>query len=159
LSDELAKFRETSAVSQQTSKKSVDQLKVEVDAARAQAGQLVGQAKVEMEKHADEVAARLDKEQQAQAGRSNQGSNDVGQVKEATTANATHIGEVSTDVTNVKTDLTATKSDLEKTIAGLKSAQGDLGVQSGLIATNAKDLAALRELGLRNYTEFDLGKT
>jgi hypothetical protein len=33
-----------------------------------------------------------------------------------------------------------------------------MGVMSGLIATNAKDLAALRELGDRNYIEFDLAK-
>jgi predicted nucleic acid-binding Zn-ribbon protein len=159
LSDQLAKFRETSAVSLQTSKKSVDQLKVEVDAARAQASQLVGQAKVDADKHADELAARLDKEQQVQAARVSAISNDVGQVKEqATTAN-TRIGEVSTDVSNVKTDLSTTKSDLEKTIATLKAAQGDLGVQSGLIATNGKELSALKQLGERNYTEFNLGKT
>src|SRR5579863_2060338 len=35
---------------------------------------------------------------------------------------------------------------------------GDMGVMSGLIATNSKDLAALRELGERNYTEFTLSK-
>jgi hypothetical protein len=32
-------------------------------------------------------------------------------------------------------------------------------VQSGLIATNGKELAALKALGERNYTEFKLGKT
>jgi hypothetical protein len=37
--------------------------------------------------------------------------------------------------------------------------KGDLGVQSGLIATNAKEVDALRQLGERNYFEFDLGKT
>jgi chromosome segregation ATPase len=159
LTEEMAKFRETSAVSLQTNKKSVDQLRTELGAARAQASQLVGQAKVDADKHADEIAARLEKEQQTQAAHISQVSSDVGQVKEqATTAN-TRIGEVSTDVTNVKTDLSATKSDLEKTIANLKAAQGDLGVQSGLIATNGKELSALKQLGERNYTEFDLGKT
>lgn len=159
LTEEMAKFRETSAVSLQTNKKSVDQLRTELGAARAQASQLVGQAKVDADKHADEIAARLEKEQQTQAAHISQVSSDVGQVKEqATTAN-TRIGEVSTDVTNVKTDLSATKSDLEKTIANLKAAQGDLGVQSGLIATNGKELSALKQLGERNYTEFDLGRT
>ncbi len=33
-----------------------------------------------------------------------------------------------------------------------------MGVMSGLIATNSKDLSALRELGERNYFEFDLSK-
>ena len=58
----------------------------------------------------------------------------------------------------VKTSLAATRRELQKTIADLKSARGDLGVQSGLIATNAKELAALRRLGERNYFEFKLGK-
>ena len=33
-----------------------------------------------------------------------------------------------------------------------------MGVMSGLIATNGKDLVALRELGERNYFEFDIHK-
>jgi len=32
-------------------------------------------------------------------------------------------------------------------------------VQSGLIATNAQELQALRRLGERNYFEFKLGKS
>jgi len=50
------------------------------------------------------------------------------------------------------------KTELEKTISELKSVRGDLGVQSGLIATNAKELAALRALGDRNYHEFRIRK-
>jgi hypothetical protein len=53
----------------------------------------------------------------------------------------------------------STKSELDKTIATLKTVQGDLGVQSGLIATNSKELSALRTLGERNYFEFDLTKS
>jgi hypothetical protein len=159
LLDELSKFRESSQVTTQTSKKSVETLKSEVDAARVQASQLAGAAKVEAEKHAEELAAKLEKEQQAQAQRVTAVSAEVGQVKEqATTAN-TRIGEVSTDVTAVKGDVAATRSELEKTIANLKATQGDLGVQSGLIATNGKELAALKQLGERNYVEFKLGKT
>jgi hypothetical protein len=37
--------------------------------------------------------------------------------------------------------------------------RGDLGVQSGLIATNGKELSALKALGDRNYVEFNLQKT
>lgn len=159
LLDEIAKFRETSAVTTQTSRKSVDQLKVEVAAARAQAGQLAGQAKIDAEKHADELSSRLEREQQQQAQRVAAVSTEVGQVKEqASTAN-TRITEVSGDVTNVKSDVAATRTELEKTIANLKATQGDLGVQSGLIATNGKELSALKALGERNYVEFKLAKT
>ena len=159
LLDELAKFRETSQVTTQTSKKSVETLKTEVDAARVQASQLAGQAKVEAEKHAEDLAVKLEKEQQQQAQRVAAVSTEVGQVKEQASAANTRIGEVSSDVTNVKSDVAATRSELEKTIANLKATQGDLGVQSGLIATNAKELAALKQLGERNYVEFKLAKT
>ena len=68
------------------------------------------------------------------------------------------VGEVATEVGTVKTELGNTRSALDATIADLKSVRGDLGVQSGLIATNGKELAALRELGDRNYYEFTLSK-
>jgi len=159
LLDEISKIHETTAVTTQTSRRSVDTLKTEVDAARRQASQLAGQAKVDAEKHADELAANLQKVQQEQAQRVSAVSTEVGQVKEQAVAANTRIGEVSTDVGNVKTDVAATRSELEKTIATLKATQGDLGVQSGLIATNGKELAALKALGESNSTEFKLAKT
>ena len=58
----------------------------------------------------------------------------------------------------MKAEVASTQSGLEKTGADLKRAMGDMGVMSGLIATNAKDLNALRELGDRNYFEFHLSK-
>ena len=58
----------------------------------------------------------------------------------------------------VRSQASQTQAQLDKTIADLKSTKGDMGVQSGLIATNAQELAALRRLGERNYFEFKLGK-
>ena len=54
----------------------------------------------------------------------------------------------------MKTDVASTKDNLEKTGADLKRAIGDMGVMSGLIATNATELEALKRLGERNYFEF-----
>jgi chromosome segregation ATPase len=71
----------------------------------------------------------------------------------------TEVGTVKTDVGSVKTEIAATRSDLEKTISDLKRTRGDMGEMSGLIATNAKELGALRELGERNYYEFSLAKS
>ncbi len=59
----------------------------------------------------------------------------------------------------MKTEVASTKSELDKTISELKSVRGDLGVQSGLIATNSTELTALRALGDRNYTEFKILKS
>jgi hypothetical protein len=50
-------------------------------------------------------------------------------------------------------------SDVEKTGSDLKRMMGDMGVMSGDIATNGKELASLKQLGERNYFEFDLAKT
>ncbi len=147
LLDEISKIHETTAVTTQTSRRSVETLKTELDAARRQASQLAGQAKLDADKHADEIAASLQKVQQEQAQRVSAVSTEVGKVKEQAVAANTRIGEVSSDVGVVKTDVAATRSELEKTIATLKATQGDLGVQSGLIATNGKELAALKALG------------
>jgi hypothetical protein len=50
-------------------------------------------------------------------------------------------------------------SDIENTGADVKRVEGDLNTVSGLVATNAKELSALKELGERDYFEFALGKT
>jgi hypothetical protein len=62
------------------------------------------------------------------------------------------------EVGKVKDDVAASKAAIEETQAQLRSAIGDLGEQSGLIARNAEELAALKRTGLREYFEFDLRK-
>lgn len=88
--------------------------------------------------------ARLEQEEKAQKAQISAVSGDVAGVK--------------TDVGGVKTDVASTKADLEATKARLQSAVGDLGVQSGLIATTRADLEVLKHKGDRNYYEFTLLK-
>jgi hypothetical protein len=102
--------------------------------------------------------ARLEDQQKAVSG-------ELSQLKDETTSANSKVTDVSSDVTNVKGDVTtvkqdvaSTRNDLDKTSSDLKRAMGDMGVMSGLIATNQKDLTSLRELGERNYFEFDLKK-
>jgi chromosome segregation ATPase len=159
LSAEILKLNEASSVSVATSRRTVDALKEQVEKYRSQAAQLSGQAKVEATAHADQLAARLERIQQEQGKQVAAVTNEVSVVKSDAAAANTKIGEVSSEVGNVKTDVAQTRSELEKTIADLKSTRGDLGVQSGLIATNGKELAALRALGERNYVEFKIAKT
>jgi len=151
--DEVGKVRESHTVTAAAARQNVDALKDELEAARRQAQMAVGQAKVDAEKNAASIARRLEQQQKAveESLRS-----EVSKVEQAAT---TKIGEVSTEVSNVKTDVSNTKSELDKTIAELKSTRGDLGVQSGLIATNAGELNALKKLGERNYFDINLGKT
>ncbi|MBM3727297.1 MAG: hypothetical protein FJW40_17975 [Acidobacteria bacterium] len=68
------------------------------------------------------------------------------------------VGGVKNEVGSVRTDVAQTRGDLEKAVADLKRTTGDLGILSGLVATNGKELAALRELGERDYVEFTLNR-
>jgi len=60
---------------------------------------------------------------------------------------------------DTSTKLDKVSSDLNQTGADLKRVVGDLGIMSGEVATNSKELASLKQLGERNYFEFDLAKT
>ncbi len=155
---EISKINEASSVSTATSRRTVDALKEQDENNRTQAAQLSGQAKLDATAHADQLASRLEKMQQEQGKQVAAVSNEVTAVKSDAAAANTKIGEVSNEVGTVKTDVASTRSELEKTIADLKSTRGDLGVQSGLIATNGKELAALKALGERNYVEFKIAK-
>jgi DNA repair exonuclease SbcCD ATPase subunit len=68
------------------------------------------------------------------------------------------VSGVKTDVGGVKTDLTQTKTELQSAESQLQSMKGDMGVQSGLIATNHNELEILKHKGDRNYYEFTLTK-
>jgi chromosome segregation ATPase len=153
---EIANLKEASSVSTATSRRHVDALREELEAARRQAAMAVGQAKTEAMAKAEQLARQLAEEQRRQH---QQVASELSEVKQTTTATTAKLGEVSTEVSTVKGEVASTKSELEKTIADLKRMTGDLGVMSGLIATNSKELAALKALGERNYFEFDLKKT
>jgi chromosome segregation ATPase len=71
---------------------------------------------------------------------------------------STDVSSVKTDVGGVKTDLTQTKTELQSAESQLQSMKGDMGVQSGLIATNHNELEILKHKGDRNYYEFTLTK-
>jgi chromosome segregation ATPase len=153
---ELANLRESSAATTASSRRNLERMTQDLEEARRQASMAVGQAKTEAVEKAKQLAAALAEEQRKQNARVN---SQISEVKQATTEASNRLGEVSTDVTNVKSDVAATKEELNKTIAELKRVNGDMGVMSGLIATNGKELTALKQLGDRNYYEFNLAKT
>ncbi len=150
---QITSLKEASSVTTASQRRSVDTLKEELEAARQQANQAAGHAKQEAQAHADQLAKQLADAQAKQQAQVQSQITDVQQ--QASTAN-TKIGEVSGDVTAVKTDLGSTKAELDKTIANLNKVTGDLGVQSGYVATNGKELEALKRLGERNYFQFTL---
>jgi hypothetical protein len=68
------------------------------------------------------------------------------------------VSDVQTDVGGVKKDVVSTQKELATTEQKLHAVVGDLGVQSGLIATNSQQLDYLKHLGDRDYFQFTLHK-
>lgn len=153
---EISTLREASTVTTATNRKNLETMREELEAARRQASMLVGQAKTEALRRAEQLTAAVAEEQRKQDAKM---ASQITEVKEATVDAAAKIGEVKTDVSGVKTDVASTKAELDKTVAALSRVRGDMGEMSGLIATNSKELGALKQLGDRHYFEFTLGKT
>ena len=89
-------------------------------------------------------------------------SDQLDQFKKDNSAKSTEVDQTLTgikgDVGDVKTEVATAKADLDNTKTDLRRAMGDMGVMSGLIATNSTELGELRKLGERNYVEFTLPK-
>jgi chromosome segregation ATPase len=158
--NEISSIKESSTVSTQTARRSLTSLKDELETARRQAAMAAGQARVEAQKHAEELAKRLqveqNRQQQAAAQMKTELTEAVTNVEKSATSKIT---EVSTEVGNVKTEVQSAKSELEKTIQDLRRVRGDLDGTSSLVATNGKELIALKSLGERNYFEFNITKS
>jgi chromosome segregation ATPase len=107
------------------------------------------------QKQLDERAQELLQRQQAQA---RHFESEQQAAQQQISSVSSDVSGVKTDVGGVKTDLSATKTELQNAEAQMQSMKGDMGVQSGLIATNAKELDILKHLGDRNIYEFTLNK-
>jgi chromosome segregation ATPase len=155
--EQLAKLEGSVARTYQQAEQNISTLRGEVSTTRGQIQQATSKVKTEVLSHTEQVAQRLSAAQKATAAKE-RGELEQ-QLKNVASTADTKLGAVSADVGTVRSEVSATKDELRKTIAELKSVRGDLGVQSGLIATNAGELAALKRLGERNYFEFDLKKS
>ncbi|HZS51683.1 MAG TPA: hypothetical protein VFA54_12525 [Bryobacterales bacterium] len=149
---QISELRETESEQSVSSRQKLDALNEELRAARLAAARSAGQAKIEAQRHAEQLAQKLAAEQALQKAQQERVASELSDVKQAAGANDVKIADVSKEVA-------ATKTELESTVADLKRVTGDMGVVSGRIATNSQELAALKRLGERDYYEFTLVKT
>jgi flagellar basal body-associated protein FliL len=150
---QLDKLEATATVNSRTNAKRVSDLQAELERARRQASAAAGEAKQEALKKVDETAAKL---QAAQEETRREFKQDLTAAKEVAD---TKISAVGSEVTNVKGDVAKQRADYEKTVAELKHANGEIDGHAVLIATNGKELAALRALGERTFVEFTIKKS
>ena len=156
LEENFSTLRETAELQKGQAQRQLETLRVELADAQARAAGAAGQARTEAQKHADRLAQELAAKQAAYE---RQVAGEFSAVKQSAEHTVARIDSVDKDVDQVESEVKLARADLDKTIAGLGRVNGDMGVMSGLIATNAQELSALRELGERNYLEFDLTKS
>jgi chromosome segregation ATPase len=164
-SSQIASLTAASDAEREEHRQKLEALSTSVTEANRVANNAARRARAEALKEAQQIQRRLDQQH-------DQISGDLTNLKQAADQNASKITEVATSVDGVKTDVSGVKTDvgvvreevataksaLEQHASELKRMVGDLGVMSGLIATNSRDLEALRALGERNYYEFSLTK-
>lgn len=152
---QISKLSDTTTTLLDQERQQLQSLSDDVSGKYDTASSALRQARLDARKASAQLSAKIE-EQQKVVGE------ELGQLKDATTSATAKLNDdvsgVKTDVGTVRTDLSSTRDDLQKTTTDLKRTIGDMGVMSGLIATNSKDLDALRALGERNYYEFDLEK-
>jgi chromosome segregation ATPase len=152
LNNTIDKMRIESSETVQKSRRTVETLQQAISDQKRAADRAVGQAKIDAEKKVEMLQARVQTEQEKQ-------QKALADVKLTADTATTKLADVTTDVGAVKTDVQTTKSELEQTVANLKRVTGDVDSHASLIATNGKELSALRALGERNYAEFHIVKS
>ena len=154
--EQIAKLQQDLAQSAAAAEKSVDAL---AQQAQDTAAQAEARAKQDLRRTSASLSSALARQQQDEEQQRQQITGQLTDLQQANTTAAAKIGEINDNVSGVKSDVASTQSELEKTGSDLKRVMGDMGVMTSLIATNSSQLNALKQLGDRDYVEFDLKKT
>jgi hypothetical protein len=153
---EVVKAQRVSSQTANLNRRGIEEMRAELAKAKQEVEQSAGA------KHSEALATvqRLSKELKAEEERQKQRDEAVnGQITDVKQTVSAGIEGVSSDVSKVRTEVAATRSNLDSAMKDLKRVIGDMGVMSGLVATNARELDALKALGDRNYTEFTIAKS
>jgi hypothetical protein len=154
---EIAKLTDAASSTLQQTQQRFDQLEDQLRTSiRTSTNATLRQARVESKKNSSQLEENLEQKHQEVV-------NQLSELKQDTSTQLSSLKQdTSTQFSDLKQDTSAkigqVSSDLDKTSSDLKRVMGDLGVMGGQVATNGKELAMLKDLGERNYFEFDLTK-
>lgn len=163
LAREMATVRQTLAVSDVSHSQTLAELRGLLEATKKETADNLSstrsEARAEARRQAHAIASgvrtTLSKKQEEQA---KVLESQLSEIRSETREASSRLTDITAQVGTVKTSVESTRTDLDRTISDLRRTTGDLGVMSGLIATNGRELQALRELGERDYYEFTLSK-
>jgi hypothetical protein len=159
LQKEIAGLRDQIKNTQSGASQALEVMRQDLDATKKETADRVVKVSSQARRQAEMMASKLGTEiTKSQEERDRLLSQQLDQIKTNAEQATNRLTEISGEVGNVKTDVASTKTGLDQTVSELKRVTGDLGVLSGLIATNSKQIEALRELGERDYYEFTLDK-
>jgi predicted nucleic acid-binding Zn-ribbon protein len=156
LAERMPKRNRQAASMAEPSRKILDSLKDELTQELARTKSQVAAAARHADdaiSHADQLAEQLGEDRRRGV------EGELGQIKEAEATTTAKIDGVTADLVSIKNEVASSRYDLQQTVSELKRVTGDLGVQSDYIATNAKELLALKSLGERNYFDFHVERT
>ncbi|MCS7023481.1 MAG: hypothetical protein NZV14_01675 [Bryobacteraceae bacterium] len=169
--EELTALRNENKQAKSEREQAVAEMRKLVEAVEAESQQAAARAAAHARRYSESLAKKVADQQlallhnaskqfeQTSLNLQQQLSAQIGDVKQTATQTSSQLSGVAAEVASVKKEVAGAKSDLERILSEMRSVRGDLGVQSGLIATNSRELAALKALGEREYVEFELPKT
>ena len=134
----------------------LDALREDIANARSETSATLAKAQSAASRHAEVVASRIVKSQVSQT---KELSEELSKVKESTLQASTRLDGITNQVGSVKSDVETAKTDIQDTRSELQRARGDMGLMSGLVATNSKQIQMLRDLGDRNIFQFTITKS
>jgi K+/H+ antiporter YhaU regulatory subunit KhtT len=159
---EISSMRQTLAVSDVSHSQGLADVRAAIDEAKKQSASSVESTRREARRQAQAIASgvksSLDQKQAEEAERAKALEMQLSEIRSETKEASSRLTDITAQVGTVKTSVESNRSELDRTIADLRRTTGDLGVMSGLIATNGREIQALRELGERDYYEFTLSR-
>jgi hypothetical protein len=155
LVSQLSNMKTLSAMTATNNRQNAESLRAELDKAKQQLQISTGEARELALNDVNRLENQLRIQEARQQALQDQLNHQLLDVRQKTDE---RIGGVSDDVSSIKSEVAETKSDLRKALFEYKRMVGDMGVMSGLIATNNKELEALRALGDRKYSPFSIAK-
>lgn len=154
----MSTVKKASAINLTSNRATAESIKDELEKARQQLQASSGEAKAAALADVRRLEKELKLAKVKQQDLEDQLNHQLSDVRQVVGKTDEKIGGVSTEVSSIKTEVAETKSDLRKAMLDYKRMTGDMGVMSGLIATNTKELDALKTLGEKKYTEFTIQK-
>jgi flagellar biosynthesis GTPase FlhF len=159
LKQELATVRQAISSADVNAVQTLAALRSELENLRKENASASEEVRRNARRQAEAVAARVEKSlTERQIAEKQQIAQQLDEIKSRTEQATARLTDITSEVGAVKNEVATSRSEIDKTIAELRRVTGDLGVLSGLIATNSKELAALKQLGDRDYYEFSLSR-